>query len=52
MQDKFVAYWEKVANTFSSNKYVVAYDPFNEPFLGVDSLSDLISSVMPGHYDR
>ena len=37
MQDKFVAFWLKVANKFASNPYVHGFDPLNEPVLAVDS---------------
>jgi len=31
MQDKYVAYWDKVSSSLSQNKYVMGFDPFNEP---------------------
>jgi len=30
-QDSYIGYTKAVANAFSSNKYVVGYDPLNEP---------------------
>jgi endoglycosylceramidase len=32
LQDKYVAYWAKVAKRLAGNPYVVGYDPLNEPF--------------------
>lgn len=34
LQDKFIAYWEKTSARFSKNKYVVGFDPLNEPYPG------------------
>lgn len=31
MQDSFIAYWEVVSKRFAGNKYVIGYDPLNEP---------------------
>jgi aryl-phospho-beta-D-glucosidase BglC (GH1 family) len=31
MQDKFVSYWDAVSSKLSQNKYVIGYDPLNEP---------------------
>jgi len=52
MQDKYLAFWEKVANTFSSNPYVLGYDPINEPLPAFDSALDVVNKIWPGHYDR
>lgn len=52
MADKYVSYWQKVADTLSQNKYVVGYDPFNEPFTGWDGLADAANTLWPGHFDR
>ena len=32
MQDDFIAYWDVVSKKFAGNKYVIGYDPLNEPF--------------------
>ena len=32
LQDKFLAYWDKVSSFFKDNKYVIGYDPINEPY--------------------
>jgi endoglycosylceramidase len=32
LQDKFVAYWDKVSSYFANNPYVIGYDPINEPY--------------------
>ena len=34
LQDKFKAYWDHTSARFSGNKYVVGYDPLNEPLPG------------------
>ena len=33
MQDAFIEYWTVVSKRFANNKYVVGYDPLNEPWL-------------------
>jgi aryl-phospho-beta-D-glucosidase BglC (GH1 family) len=32
LTDKFVKYWEVLANKFAKNKFVIGFDPLNEPF--------------------
>lgn len=32
MQDAFIAYWDAVSKKFAGNKYILGYDPLNEPF--------------------
>ena len=34
LNQKFIAYWERVASTFKDNPYVIAYELINEPFIG------------------
>lgn len=48
--DKFVDYWDHTSAHFAKNKYVVGYDPFNEPLAG-NALQDLTLEV-PGIADR
>jgi hypothetical protein len=31
IQDKFIAFWVHVAKRFARNKYVIGFDPLNEP---------------------
>ena len=31
LQDKFVAYWDAVSSKFAQNRYVIGFDPINEP---------------------
>ena len=50
LQDKFAAFWDHVSARFASNKYVVGYDPLNEPFIG-DFPKSLLD-VKPGHGDK
>jgi aryl-phospho-beta-D-glucosidase BglC (GH1 family) len=37
IQDKFVAYWVHVAKRFANNKFVMGFDPLNEPNQGNDN---------------
>jgi hypothetical protein len=49
LQDNFVKFWEIVANRLSKNKFVVGFDPINEPFP-----SDFIDNpdlLKPGVFD-
>jgi len=32
MQDKFMNFWEVMAQAFVKNQYVLGYDIFNEPW--------------------
>lgn len=50
MQDKFVAYWDKVSATLSKNKYVIGYDPINEPLPSNYIRNPLLTR--PGVFDR
>lgn len=34
LHKKFVQYWQKIAETFKGNPYVIAYELINEPFVG------------------
>ena len=52
LADKYVDYWAKVANTLSSNKYVMGFDPFNEPLPSWTSIKDAINTIYPGHFDH
>jgi endoglycosylceramidase len=50
-QDKFIAYWAKVALRFANNPFVVGYDPLNEPFPS-NFLKDPYLVLEPGNFDR
>lgn len=50
LNDKFVAYWNKTSERLSNNKYVVGYDPFNEPFMG--NFLKEPELLVPGHFDK
>lgn len=50
MTDKFVAYWEAVAQRLAKNPYVIGFDPINEPFPS-DFIEDP-SILQPGVFDR
>lgn len=52
IQDKFVNYWEVVAKAFSSNQYVVGFDPLNEPLPSWTGIEDFVDTLLPGHYDE
>jgi endoglycosylceramidase len=32
IQDRFIEYWDLLSRKFTSNKYVIGYDPINEPW--------------------
>jgi endoglycosylceramidase len=34
LNNRFMKYWEKVAQTFKGNPYVIAYELINEPWIG------------------
>ena len=34
IQDQFALFWERVAEKFQNNKYVLAYEVLNEPWVG------------------
>jgi len=52
MQDKYVAYWEFVANKLSQNQFVVGFDPFNEPLPAWGSIGGIVDMLWPGNYDK
>ena len=52
MQDKYVAYWTHVANRFSSNPYVIGYDPLNEPAPAFTNPLEAIQRAVPGVFDH
>jgi len=41
-----------MTEVFSSNPYVAGFDPLNEPAPSWTSISDLINTVYPGHFDK
>lgn len=50
LQTRFVAYWEVLANKFANNKYVIGFDPLNEPFpAGFENDTSLLK---PGQFDE
>lgn len=51
LQDKFVAFWVKVAARFAENPYVVGFDPLNEPFPS-NIYKDASLFYSPGHFDK
>lgn len=48
LQDKFIAYWLHVAKRFGKNKYVIGFDPLNEPTAAGMQKADSWQSVMFG----
>jgi aryl-phospho-beta-D-glucosidase BglC (GH1 family) len=51
LQDKFVAYWDKVSSYFANNDYVIGYDPINEPYPSNYMLDPTIVTET-GKFDR
>jgi hypothetical protein len=51
MQDKYVAFQSHVSKKLSGNKFVIGFDPLNEPGPGKDSLYKLIVDLMPKQFD-
>jgi aryl-phospho-beta-D-glucosidase BglC (GH1 family) len=56
MLDKFIAYWVHVAKRFAKNKYVMGFDPMNEPSTPTDNLLHYYMAkyfgVRLGYYDK
>jgi endoglycosylceramidase len=54
LQDKYVAYWDAVSKVLAKNKYVVGYDPTNEPLPSWTSAANALETIWPqsGHFDR
>jgi len=50
LQDKFIDFWDHTSAHFAKNKYVVGYDPLNEPLVG-SAFQDL-SLEVPGVADK
>lgn len=50
LNDKLIAFWDKVASRFESNPYVVGFDPLNEPY-PANNVRDLTLNI-PGVMDR
>jgi endoglycosylceramidase len=50
LTDDFVAFWDRVAQKYAKNPYVVGFDPINEPF-PADFESDH-SLLNPGVFDK
>jgi hypothetical protein len=51
LTDKFVNYWKAVANKFANNKFVIGYDPLNEPFPS-NFLKNTSLVFEPGLFDK
>ena len=51
IQDKYVAYWAKVAQRLSANKYVMGFDPFNEPMPSWDGIEEALYEITDGHFE-
>jgi hypothetical protein len=50
IQEKFLAYWDKVSARFGTNPFVVGFDPLNEPFPGNFLRNPKL--LEPGHADQ
>jgi len=51
MKDAYTNYWAVVSKRLSSNKYVLGYDPFNEPLFSFKGFSELLYELTFGHFD-
>ena len=51
IQDKYVNYWGKVSSYFANNRYVVGFDPFNEPMPSWHGVLDALYEMWPGEMD-
>ena len=49
--DKFLSYWDVVSEFFSNNRYVIGFDPLNEPYPG-DAVKNPFLAILPGYFDR
>lgn len=48
-----MAAWKVVSDKLGTNKYVIGFDPLNEPFPSWKSFDDLRSVVLPeGGFDK
>lgn len=47
---RFIAFWDVVSARFSKNKYVVGFDPLNEPYPGNNFAN--LELNMPGKVDK
>ena len=50
LQGKFLMYWDQLAKKFASNKYVIGFDPINEPDWAFDSISSLVGVIFDGTF--
>jgi hypothetical protein len=51
--DKFVNYWVHTAKRFANNKYVMGFDPLNEPTVSGDNLFGVVSNIIrTGQLDK
>ena len=50
LRDNFIAFWDRVSARFSKNKYVVGFDPINEPAIG--NFWKDPSLLLPGNMDK
>jgi len=52
MQDKYVAYWAKVAQSLSTNKFVMGFDPFNEPYPSWTGVKQAVAQMVFRTFDH
>ena len=45
-----MSYWQRVANRFANNPYIIGYDPINEPFPG--NVFGDPTLILPGKHDK
>mmetsp|Transcript_18687 Transcript_18687/g.17799 ORF Transcript_18687/g.17799 Transcript_18687/m.17799 type:complete len:160 (-) Transcript_18687:394-873(-) len=51
LQDKFLTYWDVVADRFQGNDYILGYDPINEPHVA-DYFKEPLLVLEEGRFDK
>ena len=52
MQDNLVNYWKFVTNSLKGNKYIVGYDPLNEPLPTGNNVFNWIKNLVFAKFDN
>ena len=50
IQDKFIEFWKIIAKKFKSNKYIIGFDLWNEPFPG--GMFQDLTKIIPSNPDK
>lgn len=48
LRDRFIDYWQVLAERFHENEYVIGFDPINEPFPGWDGPVSFLAAFLIG----